>query len=572
MKVKKGDKKLLKYEQKLSDIEKQINTLHDNYEKINNNIEGLYDSINDITSTKQIQVKKYNTRHKKIKYNFGDENIDSTDDEDEDPDYTDGSDGSDGSDGTDDSHYDTNDTDGSYGSHGSHGTDKQLLLVSKYIDAKIDAHTNATTKLDKKEKKKVKEQSIIFYNNLIKTQSQFKLNQIYEHINYFITTSPEQKLHILKTFDNIINLSDNKIPRLFKIINSTLDTYYKKLALNKIELLDKMKPGDNEYFKLSNWLDTFLTIPFNIYKTPKYMEINTLSIPSKYLKDAQLHLDKVIYGQQKTKTHIIEILAKMITNPKTIGSVFAIHGEAGTGKTTLIKDGLSEVFGLPFIFISLGGAQDRTFLSGSNYVYEGSACGKIVQSLKQSQCMNPIFYFDELDKVSSTDKGNEIINMLIHLTDYTQNNNFMDEYLDGISIDLSRATFIFSFNEKSKISPILLDRMEIIKFQSYSLNEKLHIAQSFLLPNIIKNIFGEDNKNITISDEKMKSIINIPQLKNKNKNNNSKYSKCKKHNTINNTIHNKLIQKNKYGGVRYIKKRLEKIVSKINVDFIMNTK
>lgn len=554
MKVKKGDKKLLKYEQKLSDIEKQINTLTDNYEKINNNIEGLYDNINDITSTKQIQRRKYNTRHKKMKYNFGDENID---DEEDDPDYTDGSDDPYDSYDSDDS-SDSNDTD----------TKKQALLVSKYIDAQIDYH-NCTT-LDKKEKIRLKEQSIIFYTNLIKNQSQFKINQIYEHINYFINTSPEQRLHILTTFDNILNLSDTKIPRLFKIINSTLDTYYKKLALNKIELLDKMKPGDNEYFKLSNWIDTFLSIPFNIYKTPKYMEAITVNTPSNYLKDAQIHLDKVIYGQQQTKTHIVEILAKMITNPKTIGSVFAIHGEAGTGKTTLIKDGLSEVFGLPFIFISLGGAQDRTFLSGSNYVYEGSACGKIVQSLKQSQCMNPIFYFDELDKVSSTDKGTEIINMLIHLTDYTQNNHFMDDYLDGITIDLSRATFIFSFNEKSKISPILLDRMEIIKFQSYSLNEKLHIAKSFLLPNIIKNIFGTENKNIIISDEKLKSIVSIPQLKNRHRN--SKYSKCKKHNTINNTIHNKLIQKNKYGGVRYIKKRLEKIIAQMNVDFIMNTK
>ena len=334
------------------------------------------------------------------------------------------------------------------------------------------------------------------------------------------------------------------------------------------------------------------------------MDKNIIQMPSKYLSEAQTHLDTVIYGQQETKTHIIEILAKMITNPKTMGSVFAIHGEAGTGKTTLIKDGLSEVFGLPFIFISLGGAQDRTFLTGSNYVYEGSTCGKILQSLKHSQCMNPIFYFDELDKVSNTDKGNEIINMLIHLTDYTQNNHFMDEYMDGIVIDLSRATFIFSFNDKHKISPILLDRMEIIKFSSYSFNEKFHIAKSFLLPNIIKNIFGDKKVDITITDEQIKNIIKPPFYKIRNTHNtlitHTTHNTLTTHNTPNthttpntqHTIYNKLINKNKNkhknkyrsnnlhklkksyqnGGVRYIKQNLEKLISKINVELIMNKK
>ena len=313
----------------------------------------------------------------------------------------------------------------------------------------------------------------------------------------------------------------------------------------------------------------------------------------------------------------MEILAKMIRNPKTLGSVFAIHGEAGTGKTTLIKDGLSEIFGLPFIFISLGGAHDRAFLTGSNYVYEGSMCGKIIQSLKQSQCMNPIFYFDELDKVSNTDKGQEIINLLIHLTDYTQNTNFMDDYMDGIVLDLSKATFIFSFNDKNKISPILLDRMELIKFNSYTLAEKQHISRNYLLPKIITNIFGTTNTiDIIISEQNLEKIVSIPErnrYKRKitninttnnpipnvnpdtiNTNNNpipkiaktTKYTKTKIYNNNNKIINKKINKKkkkyykdiiinnlekvNNYGGIRYIKKRLEKIISKVNLDIIMN--
>jgi len=356
----------------------------------------------------------------------------------------------------------------------------------------------------------IKNKIILFYNKLIQNQPQLSDESIKEHINYFIEKDTQERNNILDNLDKVFDITDTKTPKLFKILNSTLAPYQKKIALCKLQTLETMKQKDSsasDYFKMSQWLDTFLEIPFNVYKTPSYMDSLCNSNPSKYLIDSRQHLDTVIYGQDKTKQHIIEILARMIQNPKTLGSVFAIYGEAGTGKTTLIKDGLSHIFGLPFVFISLGGAQDRATLAGSNYVYEGSSCGKIIQSLKQSQCMNPIFYFDELDKTSGTEKGNEIINLLIHLTDYTQNSHFMDDYMDGIAIDLSRATFIFSFNDKNKISPILLDRMEIIKFNSYSNKEKMVIARDFLLPSVVKNVFNDDNIEVVISDENMRRIV-----------------------------------------------------------------
>jgi len=578
MKQKLLNDKMKEYGKRVLEIEKKINTINDNYEKINNNIEGIYDSIHEIsnnntttsisTSINEQKTKdttksnrKYNTRNKKIKYNFKDEYDD--DETDDDPDYTDG---------TDESHYETDESDYDTTHYNNTHTKDIEEYIESYINTKIK--DSKYSNKNKQNTDLLKEQSIKIYTYLKKNQEKITKEQLYEHLDYFINTTEAQRLTTLTTFDSILNLTDTKIPRLFKILNSSLDTYYKKLALNKIQLLDKMKPGENEYFKLSSWIDTLLEIPFNSYKIPKYLDTHVTTTPSKYLTDAHQHLDKIIYGQQNTKTHIIEILAKMISNPRTIGSVFAIHGEAGTGKTTLIKDGLSEIFGLPFIFISLGGAQDRTFLAGSNYVYEGSACGKVLQSLKQAQCMNPIFYFDELDKVSTTDKGQEIINMLIHLTDYTQNNTFMDDYMDGIAIDLSRATFVFSFNDKNKVSPILLDRMEIIKFHPYTLTEKKHIATQFLLPNIIKNIFGDnkvnkENKSFCksiITDEQIDTIVKIPtEITNKHK-----YSikKCKIYNKI---MKNKNRQ-NKYGGVRYIKKRLEKLVSKINLDRLLNKK
>ena len=437
--------------------------------------------------------------------------------------------------------------------------------TNKYINQHITETENAIKIIKPIQNKRKLNQSPeveAFTTLLTVNQPQLTKDALKEHITYFNGLSTEKRTVILTHLKDINELSKNIEPHAFKIINSSLDTYYKKLALNKLQNLQTMEKTDNEYFKLSQWLDNFLDIPFNKYQTPKYLDESIVLKPSEYIANSRKHLDTVIYGQEETKQHIIEILARMITNPKTLGSVFAIHGEAGTGKTTLIKEGLSQVFGLPFVFISLGGAQDRTFLSGSNYVYEGSACGKIIQSLKQAKCMNPIFYFDELDKVSQTEKGQEIMNLLIHLTDYSQNSHFLDDYMDGITVDLSRATFIFSFNDKNLISPILLDRMELIKFKSYSSAQKIHIAREYLLPSVVKNVLN-DSLSIKISNSSFEKIVGFDLKKNTVGNNGSVGI------GLNNKSRGILKRKNKVaGGVRYIKKRLEKIISRINLEIL----
>ena len=568
----------------------------------------LDETIKSNVSRDKKYIKPYNTREsnkyvKFNKYNSVDELIETDSD---DTDYNEDEDEDEDKDEENDKNNDYDDYETTYKD------------IKKYIDNHIklkniknnkDNKNNNNIKndknnIDERTQTLIKKQTYTFYENLIHYQPKLNLDTIKYHIDFFLDYDIEQQTKLVISFTELLDLKLNKTPHLFKIMNSSLDVYYKKIALNKLQLLEQMTPDNNEYFKLKQWIDTLLEIPFNIYKTPHYLDNEKIKNSATYLKDSKEYMDTIIYGQHKTKEHIIEILAKMISNPKTLGSVFAIHGEAGTGKTTLIKDGLSIIFGLPFIFISLGGAQDRAFLAGSNYVYEGSACGKIIQSLKQSQCMNPIFYFDELDKVSNTDKGQEIINLLVHLTDYSQNSHFNDDYMDGISLDLSRATFIFSFNDKEKISPILLDRMEMIKFNSYTKTEKKYIAQHFLLPSVVKNVFGEGtDKKIELLEEQLdkiivkpniyRSIYNIPVYNNQKQFNKKQFNqKHTNQNNINNPQHkiiNKLIEKkkkkkknknknkininynNNYGGVRYIKKRIEKILAKMNVDIIMGT-
>ena len=141
-----------------------------------------------------------------------------------------------------------------------------------------------------------------------------------------------------------------------------------------------------------------------------------------------------------------------------------------------------------FAFIPLGGCSDSSFLEGHSYTYEGSTYGQIVQHIIQAQSMNIIFYFDELDKVSETPRGQEIIGILTHLMDGTQNNEFHDKYFSDISFDLRQCIFFVSYNDEDKINPILLDRFHKIKTRAYNTKEKQVIARNYLIPEICREI------------------------------------------------------------------------------------
>jgi len=202
----------------------------------------------------------------------------------------------------------------------------------------------------------------------------------------------------------------------------------------------------------------------------------------------------------------MQMIGQLITNPNAIGSTIAIHGPMGTGKTTLVKEGISKILNRPFAFIALGGATDSCFLEGHSYTYEGSTWGKIVQILVDSKCMNPVIYFDELDKISDTPKGEEIIGILTHLTDSSQNSQFHDKYFAEVDFDLSKCLFIFSYNDESKINPILRDRMYRICTKGYDQKQKTTISNQYLLPSIRNQVKFEAG-DIIIADEALSHII-----------------------------------------------------------------
>lgn len=324
--------------------------------------------------------------------------------------------------------------------------------------------------------------------------------------SYFRNLDHNKQVDIINKESEIYNFNSTEIPIRYKIIYSKLPIATKLLILNKLDSFDNMATDNSEYNKLSKWITGLSLIPFDNYITLQISLNDGTEKINSYLNEAYKILNATLYGQYNVKNKIMQILAQWITNPGATSQILALEGPAGVGKTSLIKDGVSKILDRPFSFYALGGANDISILEGHSYTYEGAMWGRIVEMLMESKVMNPIIFFDELDKLSKTAKGNEMSGLLIHLTDTLQNNLFQDKYYSGINIDLSKALIIFSFNDIKKINPILRNRLTIIKFEEYNLNDKIVITRDYVLPKILKNIGFQENE-VIFNDNIIKYII-----------------------------------------------------------------
>jgi len=387
-------------------------------------------------------------------------------------------------------------------------------------------------------------------NEIISKLNKFNIDFQYKNKEIFTNIEITEILNILTNdvFHKIDNLNNkqciqyftngkkNKLITNICFINSLLKKH--NIKMKKICHSGKKNTFMKEQIKLTIetlkdkqiFMKDLIEITNNpdiIHKNFFIDNINKIEMKKKYINktiyDINDTLNKSIYGHDKAKRQLERVIGQWITG-KQSGYCFGFEGPPGVGKTSLAKNGLSKCLkdkdgvSRPFAFIALGGSSNGSTLSGHNYTYVGSTWGRIVDILMEKKCMNPIIFIDELDKVSRTEHGKEIIGILTHLIDSTQNEHFQDKYFNGIDLDVSKILFIFSYNDVSVIDKILLDRIHRIKFDFLTIDDKINIVQKYLLPEIYENmgmdnIINFTNENITFIIDNYTNEAGVRKLK-----------------------------------------------------------
>ncbi|HCB4015416.1 TPA: endopeptidase La [Clostridioides difficile] len=288
-------------------------------------------------------------------------------------------------------------------------------------------------------------------------------------------------------------------------INSEADEYREKLKKIKAPKTtkEKIEKEIDKFSKISsmspdvsvsrNYLDTIFSLPWN-KETKDKLDITKA-------KDI---LDEDHYGLEKVKERILEYLAIRTLAKSLKGPIICLVGPPGTGKTSIVKS-IARALNRKFVRISLGGVRDEAEIRGHRRTYVGSIPGRIINGVKEAQTKNPVFLFDEIDKMAADYKGDPASAML-EVLDPEQNKDFVDHYLE-IPFDLSKILFVTTANSLGNIPRPLLDRMEIIEVSGYIEEEKLNIVKKYLLPKQIKEHALKENF-IKIDDETLRSIIN----------------------------------------------------------------
>jgi ATP-dependent Lon protease len=310
-----------------------------------------------------------------------------------------------------------------------------------------------------------------------KTQREYYLNEQMKAIQKELGDGEEAKDELAELDKRI------KDTKLSKEARERADAELKKLR--------QMSPMSAEATVVRNYLDWLLSIPWN----------NKSKVKAD-LEFAQNVLDADHFGLEKVKERIVEYLAVQARTAKLRGPILCLVGPPGVGKTSLGKS-IAKATGREFVRMSLGGVRDEAEIRGHRRTYIGSMPGKVIQSMKKAKKSNPLFLFDEIDKMGMDFRGDPSA-ALLEVLDPEQNATFMDHYLE-VEYDLSNVMFVTTSNTLN-IPPALLDRMEIIRIAGYTEDEKAEIAKRHLLPKSMEH-HGLDKKEFEMTDEAIREII-----------------------------------------------------------------
>ena len=277
-----------------------------------------------------------------------------------------------------------------------------------------------------------------------------------------------------------------------RILEAELPEEVEKVALEELQKLERQGQNNSEENIIRNYLDTILNLPWH------KEEGTTINI-----QKAKEQLDKDHYGLKKVKQRIIQHLTVLKMKKEKQGSILLFVGPPGTGKTSLGRS-IAEALDRPYIRASLGGVKDESEIRGHRRTYLGALPGRIINGMKKAGKTNPVFVLDEIDKLTASINGNPT-SALLEVLDPEQNDSFSDHYLE-VSYDLSDVFFIATANNILDIPEALRDRLEIIELDSYTKQEKEHIAEEHLIDEVLED-HGLTRNDLTITHETISMLI-----------------------------------------------------------------
>ena len=297
----------------------------------------------------------------------------------------------------------------------------------------------------------------------------------------------------LRAIHDELGDDENEIDSLReKIIAKHMDAESQEKVLKELDRMSRMNTSSPDYTVLRMYIDWILDLPFSDSSTDR-----------KDLNEAIRILDEDHFGLEKVKERIVEYLAVMKLTGKVGGSIICLVGPPGVGKTS-VATSIARAIDRKFTRMSLGGVKDEAEIRGHRKTYIGAMPGRIIYGLKDAKVNNPVFLLDEIDKLSSDLRGDPA-SALLEVLDPEQNKTFRDRYIE-IPFDLSNVLFITTANSLDTIPSPLLDRMEIISLDGYTLEEKVEIAKRYLIPKRLKSN-GVDEKKVAFTDAAIKTIV-----------------------------------------------------------------